>query len=250
MAATKGANAPCPCRSGKKFKLCHGAPQPVLTAPAKPLELVRSSSLLRLDLGCGNTPREGFEGVDVAGDKAMHKVDLFKFPWPWADNSVEELHCSHFAEHIPARWVEEGDLSRTKVADDPDEDERRARVERFVGQDFFFAFFDECWRILKPDAWLTVIVPCLRSNRAFQDPTHRRFICEDTFAYLWNEWRKVNVPQYKVRCNFESNIQTTIPNEIGLKSPEVQAELIRFKWNVGQDFVVKMKAVKTPVKPA
>ena len=72
-----------------------------------------SPSLIKLDLGCGLNPREGFEGVDLYGDKAKHKVDLFKFPWPFVDNSVDEIACSHLLEHIPAREVEERDLVRT-----------------------------------------------------------------------------------------------------------------------------------------
>jgi hypothetical protein len=191
---------------------------------------------LCLDLGCGATPRDGFEGVDINGDKATHRVDLFKFPWPWADDSVDEINCSHFAEHIPAREVEERDIV-------PGENARKS-AQRFVGVDMFFAFFDECWRIMKKDAWMTVIVPALRNNRAFQDPTHRRFICEETFIYFLAEWRKVNIPQYRVRCNFETQVNSTISGEVALKAAEVQGQMIRHQWNVAQDIVAKMKAVK------
>lgn len=220
----KGQN--CPCGSGKLFKLCHGVPAPT---PPK-LELAAPTTLLKLDLGCGNTPRDGFEGVDIAGDKAKHKVDLFKFPWPFEDNSVEEINLSHFMEHIPAREVEPRDVT--------------ARQADFVGQDMLFAFFDEMWRILKHEGWVFVTVPCARNNRAFQDPTHRRFIVEDTFAYFWKDWRAANIPQYKVRCNFVSDVTQTIPGEVGARAVEVQGEMIRTRWNVAIDLVAKMKAIK------
>lgn len=197
---------------------------------------------LKLDLGCGNTPKEGFEGVDIAGDKALHHVDLFKFPWPWADNSVDEINCSHFAEHIPARTVEEADLFFPISGAVAEAISTHPRDYR--GRDMFFAFFDEAWRVLKPNGFMHVIVPHLRSDRAFQDPTHRRFICEATFCYLWKDWRDVNVPQYDVRCNFEAQVNSTIPNEIGLRTPEVQGEMIRTRWNVAFDLVADLKAIK------
>lgn len=207
--------------------------------PSAPLVEAPPSAGLRLDLGCGNTPRDGFEGVDIAGDKALHKVDLFKFPWPWADNSVDEIYCSHFAEHIPARTIERSDLATQPGIGAPSPIDTS-----FLDRDMFFAFFDECWRILKPNCFMHVTVPHLRNDRAFQDPTHRRFICEATFAYLWAEWRKLNVPQYDVRCNFEAEVNSTIPNEVGLRSPEVQADLIKTRWNVAIDLVAKLKAIK------
>lgn len=222
---------------------CHGAGLPASPVLAsKPLVEAPPAVTLKLDLGCGNTPRDGFEGVDVAGDKAKHRVDLFKFPWPWADNSVAEIHCSHFAEHIPAREVELRDIRPAKSETYPCASDDHA--QRFIGRDFFFAFFDEAHRVLVPGGWMTVIVPHLRSDRAFQDPTHRRFICEETFAYLFADWRKINVPQYDVRCNFETQVNSTIPNEVGLRSPEVQGELIRTRWNVAIDLVAKLKALK------
>lgn len=235
---------PCPCDSGKPFSECHGARIGVPN-PHPNLQLAAPTDLLKLDLGCGNTPREGFEGVDIAGDKAKHKVNLFKFPWPFEDNSVEEINLSHMMEHIPAREVEERDLM---------DDARRAlgtdgMRSRFLGQDMMFAFFDEMWRILRHDGWVHVLVPCARNNRAFQDPTHRRFIVEDTFAYFSKEWRDINVPQYKVRCNFGSNVSHTIISDIALRAAEVQGEMIRTRWNIAVDLVAKMKAIKESPKP-
>ena len=114
------------------------------------MELETTRPLVRLDLGCGQNPREGFDGVDLLAPNPAYRVDLFSFPFPWADNEVDELHCSHFVEHLPATTT-------------PD------------GRDYLLAFFDECWRILRPGGTMTVIVPNARSNRAFQDPPYRRW---------------------------------------------------------------------------
>ncbi len=54
---------------------------------------------LKLDLGCGPNPREGFHGVDsIKFDKVGTVADLTK-PWPFENDSVDEVHCSHFVEH-------------------------------------------------------------------------------------------------------------------------------------------------------
>ena len=50
---------------------------------------------LKLDLGCGQNKQEGFTGVDLYAPWADVKLDLFKFPWPWKDGAVDEIHCSH-----------------------------------------------------------------------------------------------------------------------------------------------------------
>jgi len=220
---------PCPCNSGLPFSACHG-----LTKPALPpvLEPPSSGKLVKLDLACGQSPREGFEGVDW-WTVAQHKVDLMRFPWPWADESVDEIHCSHFVEHLHARYV---------TIDDLLEDHRNPMyVERFVGQDLLFAFFDECYRILKKGATMTVIVPSNRSDRAFQDPTHRRFIAPATFAYLAEDWRKLNrLDHYKVRCDFGSVVNHTILAELTVLNPEALARRYNESWNVVFDWVVTL----------
>jgi len=204
---------------------------------AKPLKLVEAAppAALKLDLGCGLTPKEGFEGVDVRGDKKKYAVDLFKFPWPFEDNSVEEIHCSHLVEHIPAREVEERDIVAFATAK-PD------TIKRFLGQDMLFAFMDECWRILQPDAWIQIVVPSARSNRAFQDPTHRRFLMQETFMYLDESWRELqSLQHYIVRCNFKCDIGHSMPQEEGTRSTEAQQMRAFHYWNTTIDWIVKCK---------
>ncbi|MEK7466881.1 MAG: hypothetical protein AAB074_05645 [Planctomycetota bacterium] len=193
---------------------------------------------LKLDLACGQSCREGFEGVDMFAD-AKHRVNLMKFPWPWADSSIDELHCSHFVEHIPMVYVSpEGDY-RDVPASTGD-------------RDLFFAFFDECWRILKPGGLVTVIVPALRSNWAFQDPTHRRFLPSEAFLYLNREWRVANrLDHYKATSDFVAatgvggpQVDGNVPIEEGLRSPEVQAARFASLWNTVLDWCVRMRSCK------
>jgi hypothetical protein len=191
---------------------------------ASSLELAKSPEPVKLDFACGTRPKEGFEGVDLYAPLAPHKVDLFKFPLPWKDNSVDEIYCSHFVEHLPARDVERRDLT------DP-------VYERFLSQDFLLAFFDECWRILKAGSTMMVIVPSGRSDRAYQDPTHRRFIVAETFGYLNKEVREqMGLGHYNVRCNFATSINPTVDSALNLRHPEVQALKFREAYNVVCDW--------------
>lgn len=193
----------------------------------------KSKTLVKLDLGCGQNPQEGFEGVDVRGGKAKHAVDLFKFPWPFANESVEEIYCSHFCEHIPAREIEDRDISIGSEHKD---------AERFIGQDMLFAFMDECYRILIPEGWMTVIVPSARNNRGFQDPTHRRFFVQETFIYFAREFRRVNaLDHYIVNCNFGVNVGASYPNDELNRSDDAKAMRHNHYWNVTYDFIAKMQ---------
>lgn len=171
-----------------------------------------TTSKINLDLACGQSPREGFESVDAFAPNAKYKVNLLKFPWPWADSSVDEIHCSHFIEHIP--------------------------MEEVDGKDMLFAFFDECYRILKPTGKMTVICPSARSNRAFQDPTHRRFIVAETFLYFNAEWRLANkLDHYHVNCNFKSTvIPMVLQAAIDQKKPEELNMMVHHYWNITLDF--------------
>jgi len=56
---------------------------------------------LRIDLGCGGAKRPGFVGLDyMAGDQVDHVLDLTADPFPFADDSVDEVFSAHFLEHI------------------------------------------------------------------------------------------------------------------------------------------------------
>ncbi len=203
---------------------------------------------VKLDLACGQIPKEGFEGVDLYAPNAKHKVDLWKFPYPWADNSVDELYCSHFIEHLPARSVEERDLLPGAIK------------EEFLDKDFLFAFFDECYRILKPlpaqpppptpalgqpvipgplvpGGIMTVVVPSGRSDRGFQDPTHRRYIVAETFMYLSREWRELNkLDHYRVNCDFGLNVVPIVNSELTLHHQLAQQQRFQRDWNVVVDW--------------
>lgn len=206
--------------------------KPTKPAPKSPITLAQGPVTLKLDLACGANCMPDFEGVDVAPLAGVkHVMNLMEYPWPWEDNSVLELHCSHFAEHIPMIYVN----------DDGDEVAMGSQGAR----DAWFRFFDECYRVLAPDAWMTVIVPNARNNRAFQDPTHRRFHVAETFLYLSAEWRKVNaLEHYNVRANFAVDVNSSVDAVVNAKADIVKAEIFNRQWNVVHDWHAKLKAIK------
>ena len=183
---------------------------------------------LRLDFGCGQHPKKNFKGVDICPDiPAIYRMNLLVFPLLWRDSSVDEIWCSHFIEHIPAREVTASDLHDWATA----APKSLGTSHHMLGQDMLLAFFDECWRILKPGGKMTVVWPALQTNRAFKDPTHRRFIPLETMNYLSSEGRDyMELSHYHVKCNFTSPIS---------KTPQIANN-----WNDHIDYRVTLTAVK------
>jgi hypothetical protein len=193
---------------------------------AKPAK--KAEKVLKLSLGGGDQVPKGFKGVDIVKTKSTdYVVDLMKFPWKeFADNSVDEIECSNFVEHIP-----HGD-SR----DDP-----------------FFQFFDEIYRILKPAEFdpvnpniptkgiAKITCPYYSSMRAWQDPTHQRAISEASFLYLNKQWRIDNkLDHYPIDCDFDFTYGYMISPEWQNRNAESQAFAIKNYINVVTDIQVTL----------
>jgi hypothetical protein len=140
---------------------------------------------LKLDLGCGNAHRrkaagrakeDGWTGVDIEPGWGEVVHDLSREPWPWPDNSVDEVVSSHMFEHVPAR-------------------------SRIV-------FMNELWRVLKAGAKATIITPYWASSRAYGDMTHEwPPVSEFFYLYLDATWRKTEAPHESAyKCDFSNVI--------------------------------------------
>ena len=173
------------------------------------------NELLKLDFGCGQNKREGFIGVDKVKTRETDiVVDLFEFPWPWKDASVQEIHCSHFFEHIPGRL--------------------RAQ------------FMNEAYRILAFNGIMTVISPYYSSMRAIQDYTHEwPPICEASFLYFNKGFREGNkLTHYNVTCDFDFTYGYVIDNEVMGKQDDVKAFWLKHYLNTAGDLQVTLTKVK------
>ena len=123
---------------------------------------------LKINVGCGDKCKEGFEGVDKVNYGQEHVLDVEDTGlYPILDESVDEIFSSHFLEHI--------------------------RNIDYVMREF--------WRVLKKGGTAHIIVPYFRSEWAFRDPSHVRFFTENTFFYFNQEYaKKVN---YHTLCDFD-----------------------------------------------
>jgi len=172
----------------------------VHTPPAAPVTL-------RLDLGAGKNKKPGFIGVDVRPFEGVDQVADLTKPWPWANDSVEEVHCSHFVEHLTAPQ----------------------RIH----------FANELYRVLKKDAKATVIAPNWSSCRAYGDLTHQwPPVSEFWFYYLDKNWRAVNAPHNdEYTCDFLCSWGYSLHPEIAPKNPEMQQFALKFYKEAGQDII-------------
>lgn len=173
---------------------------------------------IKIDLACGDNKKEGYIGVDIKETSSTDIVhDLSIYPWPFEDNSVDEIHCSHYIEHIPHE-LDNGD-------------------ER----DGFIQFMDECYRILKPKGKLDIIAPYYTSMRAYGDPTHKRYIADMSFYYFNKEWRDNNkLSHYGIKCDFDMTFSYFITNDLTLKSDEIRDKAFKHDWNAVDDIIAKM----------
>lgn len=184
-------------------------------------------SLLKLDLGCGQIPKEGFLGVDLHAKGAL-KIDLSVSPWwnivdrerAFDDNSVAEVHCSHFLEHLSGQ----------------------ARIE----------FINELHRVLVPGGVATIIVPYAWSSRAMQDWTHQwPPIVEAAFMYFNKKWREDQKLDhyYPTNADFTFEYGHSI-GQIGARwaqrTPEVRANAVTNYINVVDDLHVKLTKTGGP----
>ncbi|MCX7778668.1 MAG: class I SAM-dependent methyltransferase [Patescibacteria group bacterium] len=169
---------------------------------------------MKLDIACGQNKRPGFKGVDIVPGPGIDFVwNLEEYPWqPFEDDSVEEVYCSHYLEHV-------SDLMQ---------------------------FMDEVWRICEDGAKVTFLCPYYTSIRAWQDPTHKRAISEATFLYFDRDWRKANkLDHYPIKSNFKiQQIMVFFNPPWDKKTEEARQFAAQHYWNVVSDILVELKVIK------
>ncbi len=108
---------------------------------------------MKLELGCGTVPTPGY----VHHDRQKHSQhidvahDLDQLPWPWRDQSCEEILGLDVFEHLhlmPADWMR------------------------------------ECYRLLRPGGLLRLRVPIFGTPWHLIDPTHVRGFHPLNFDYF------------------------------------------------------------------
>lgn len=160
---------------------------------------------MKLDLGCGPNKKEGFIGVDCRAFPGVDVVADLTKPWPWQDETVEEVHCSHMIEHLTA-------------------------PERI-------AFVNELYRVLKKGAKATIIAPHWASTRAYGDLTHQwPPVCEMWFYYLSKDWRAMNAPHNDgYTCDFDASWGYGMHPSLFTRNAEFQQFAVNFYKEAVQD---------------
>lgn len=183
---------------------------------------VKEDKPLKLNLGGGQYKEEGWTNLDIVDLPEVDIVhDLTKFPWPFEDNSVDEIKSSHFIEHLS-------------------------------GEDFT-KMMEECYRILKkgefdPDnpnqptkGFMTHIAPYYNSVRAWQDPTHKTLISESRFLYYNKQWRDQNkLDHYGINCDFDFFYSYNIDQNWVNRSQDSLSFAIKHYVNVVNDIIVTL----------
>lgn len=170
-----------------------------------------SVDMTKIDLGCGDNKREGFFGIDKYKTNSTDmEFDLFEYPWPLESDSVEEIQCSHFFEHIPAKL-------------------RRP-------------FMEEIHRILKVGGKANFITPM--GDRNFQDATHEwPPVVPGSFLYYNQDWLKQNKllhGEYVTTADFDFTYGYNLHPNVASRNQEYQQYALQFYHNAATDLYVTL----------
>jgi len=105
---------------------------------------------MKVNLGSGNRPMEGWLNVDSDKTCCPDKVVDLNKRFPFEDDSVDNIYCSHVIEHV----------------------------------DDVLEFMHEIWRVCKPNAEVIIIAPCCYFLFWAIQPHHKRFIRPGYFE-IW-----------------------------------------------------------------
>lgn len=162
--------------------------------------LIKSQSIPKLDIGCGQNKNPGFIGMDFEAFKGVdivHNVELF--PWPIPDESFYLAVASHLVEHINPTAGDARIVQLIKLLLDKKVITQKELTE-YIGElnpgPIFVRFMDEVWRVLKPGGQFAMAFPYAGSPGFWQDPTHINGINEMTFWYFDPEEPHVGASLY------------------------------------------------------
>ncbi len=158
-----------------------------------------------VDLGCGNNKVEGAWGFDLRREPGVQVLSNIEHGLPIKTDSVDVVWARHVIEH----------------------------VRDLIG------FMEELSRICRPGGAVEIDVPYYTSRGAFRDPTHVRFIAEDTFEYFEPP------TDYGIRTQFRiERITYDVRKPFRWFPAYVQKRCRRYLWNVVDNMHVTLRVVK------
>jgi len=172
---------------------------------------------MKLHLGCGCDYRPGYVNCDrVTNVRADKHFDLEVVPWPFPNDSVDEIVMHHVLEH----------LHNTLTV------------------------VEEIHRVLKPGGVAIITVPYAKSGGGFGDVTHVRFFTEETMeAFVQGNPNNFYSParfivETKLKC-YEKGLRYKLRNCIPFRSV-----LKAFLWNMYDLVEYRMTKAAEGSRPA
>ena len=185
---------------------------------------------LRLNLGCGMKRMEGFVNVDKFGEPEL-RHDLETFPWPWPDDSVDEIVLNHVLEHL--------------------------------GQDpkVYLEIMKEMYRVCRDGATIRIVVPHFRHDHFHDDPTHVRAVTPLGLMLFsqrlnrdWIAMGAANSPLgIYTGVDFELIDTKYKPGDLWYKlhpGPHVNLEMLLHEGSLCNNLIQEIHLTIRPVKPA
>lgn len=158
-----------------------------ITRAAEAVPTPSSAAPVKINLGAGSELKEGFINCDWLQLPGIEKVfNLLNFPWPFDDQSADEISAHDVLEHMPP-------FTNT-------------------GASFPISFVEEAHRILRPGGKLFIQVPHWQSRNLWIDLTHVRGYDEKSMDYFDPEKDLGKWYGYYSRCKFSVNAVRT-PND-------------------------------------
>lgn len=149
-----------------------------IISAAEVMPTLTPAAPIKINLGAGSEPTEGWVNLDwIAGEGIQVVHNLLEFPWPFEDNSADEIKAIDVLEHMPNYTP----------------DNRSNPI----------AFVEECHRILKVGGKLTIQVPHWGSPNMWIDPSHVRGFDPKSMDYFDPQKELGQWYGYYSKCKFD-----------------------------------------------
>jgi hypothetical protein len=155
---------------------------------------------LKINLGCGRRPLPGFVNVDLR-------------PGPQVDVvcDVETELTKHF---------------------EPDSVEHVVAIQLFEHVRDAIGFMRSLYVICQDGAKVEFATPYYTSRNAYEDPTHVRFLSENSWMYFGREiYEKNRKGDYGVDFDFKIESVNLIPYPEFREDPDIQ-QRVKHEWNI------------------
>ena len=167
--------------------------------------------MMKLNLGCGKEVKEGFEGVDIK-DFGQRFIQDLRQEFPWGDEVIEEVYTRYLIPCFTKKEIN--------------------------------TFFNELYRVLKPGATVTLIIPAWNASGGYGHPHFQTEIKEGFFYFLNKDWREVNAPEVDdLTCNFDPTWGYNLHPSLVCRNLEYQQTALSNYCNAALDIICTLKKV-------